>query len=101
MERRLVIYVDIDGTICTTPGDNNYAKSVPIRRNIAKINNLYDRGHKIVYWTARGMRSGVDYTKLTTEQLKNWGCKYSELIMNEKPAYDLLICDKTVRIEEV
>jgi hypothetical protein len=29
------------------------------------------------------------------------GCKYHKLIVGEKPAYDLLICDKTKRIEEI
>lgn len=100
MERGLVIYVDIDGTICNTDG-NKYVESTPIKESIAKINKLYDEGHTIVYWTARGMRSKIDYTMLTLNQLKLWGCKYHKLVMNEKPAYDLLICDKTKRIEEL
>ena len=101
MERGLTIYVDIDNTICLTPEDSRYIESTPIKENINKINKLYDEGHTIVYWTARGMRSKVDYTKLTTHQLQMWGCKYHELKMNHKPAYDLLICDKTKRIEEL
>jgi len=47
------------------------------------------------------MRSKVDYTDLTKKQLEDWGCRYHELRMNEKPSYDLLICDKTKRIEEL
>lgn len=100
MERRLTIYVDIDNTICHTDG-NNYKESIPIRENIDKINKLYSEGHTIVYWTARGMSSNIDYTILTERQLKEWGCKYTNLVMNHKPAYDLLICDKTKRIEEI
>lgn len=100
MERRLVIYVDIDGTICNTKG-SDYENSTPIPKNIEKINKLFDKGHEIIYWTARGQRSRNDYTLLTREQLSKWGCKYSNLIMNHKPDYDLLICDKTRRIEEI
>ena len=100
MEGRLVIYVDIDGTICHTDG-NKYSECVPIHENIAKINKLYDEGHEIVYYTAIGQRSDVDYTKLTTKQLYDWNCKYSKVVMNHKPAYDLMICDKTKRIEEI
>ena len=94
----MIIYVDIDNTICTTKG-SNYLESVPIKESIDKINNLYDLGNTIVYWTARGMKSNIDYTFLTKKQLNDWGCKYHELIMNHKPSYDLLICDKTKRIE--
>lgn len=101
MERKLNIYVDIDDTICNTPKNGDYSKCTPIPENIAKINKLYDKGHTITYWTARGMRKGLDFSEITKKQLDSWGCKYHELRMNEKPAYDLLICDKTRRIEEI
>ena len=39
--------------------------------------------------------------ELTQQQLEMWGCKYHELIMNEKPHYDLLICDKSIRIDDI
>ena len=38
---------------------------------------------------------------LSNKQLTEWGCLYHEVIMNNKPSYDLLICDKTKRIEEI
>lgn len=100
MEGRLVIYVDIDGTICHTEG-SDYNSSTPIPEHIAKINKLYDQGHEIVYYTARGQRLNIDHTELTTKQLDTWGCKYTRLVMNHKPAYDLFICDKSKRIEEL
>jgi uncharacterized HAD superfamily protein len=95
----MVIYVDIDGTICNS--DDGYVNAQPIFENIAKINKLYDEGNTIVYWTARGRASGTDWTELTNEQLIKWNCKFNKLIMNEKPSYDLLICDKSKRIEEI
>ena len=94
------IYVDIDNTICKTEG-NDYINSKPIPENIEKINKLYNEGNIIIYWTARGAVSKIDYTDLTSNQLIEWGCKFSNLKMNTKPAYDLLICDKTKRIEEI
>ncbi len=100
MEGRLNIYVDIDGTICHTEG-SDYICSRPIKENIEKINKLYEEGHNITYWTARGAVSGKDYMMLTYDQLKSWGCKYHKLVLKSKPAYDLLICDKTKRIEEI
>jgi hypothetical protein len=100
MERRLKIYVDIDNTICHTQG-SDYENSIPIPEHIDKINKLFDEGHEIVYWTARGQQSKHDYKMLTINQLHSWGCKYSSLVMNHKPSYDLLICDKSKRIEEI
>lgn len=95
------IYVDIDETICYYDGDREYGKAVPIFANIKKINDLYEDNHSITYWTARGTVTKKDWTSLTEEQLKKWGCKYHNLSVGEKPPYDLLICDKTKRIEEI
>tara|TARA_B100001093_G_C26235065_1_gene761929 strand:- start:211 stop:504 length:294 start_codon:yes stop_codon:yes gene_type:complete len=95
------IYVDIDETICFYEGEREYPKALPIRDNIAKINKLYDEGNEITYWTARGTVTGFNWFKVTQEQLSMWGCKYHHLSVGYKPAYDLLICDKTKRIEEI
>jgi len=96
----MLIYVDIDGTICNNV-DGDYEKSEPILSNIKKINKLFEEGHTIVYWTARGAVSGLDWTETTKTQLNQWEAKHHSLKMNTKPHYDLLICDKTKRIEEV
>ena len=90
--------VDIDGTICNTE-QSNYFESRPIPDRIARINELFDDGNTITYWTARGMASGKDWTELTTKQLQAWGCKYHELKMF-KPSYDVWIDDKAINSEE-
>jgi len=95
----MLIYVDIDGTICHTEG--GYDNSKPDYNAIAKINKLYDEGHTIVYWTARGQATGKDWTELTAMQLVQWGCKFHDVIMRQKPSYDLLVDDKSIRIEEL
>jgi hypothetical protein len=98
------VYVDIDETICFYENIRDYSLALPMYSNIEKINKLYDEGHEITYWTARGSihtHRIAEYHKLTAEQLNNWGCKHHNLIVGEKPAYDLLICDKTKRIEEI
>lgn len=107
----MTIYVDIDDTICSyDPKDENlstpdlYYKANPIWINIDKINDLYDDGHKIVYYTARCSVHKDRYDEiygLTKRQLLTWGCKYRELIVGQKPVYDLYICDKAKRIEEI
>ena len=95
------IYVDIDETICFYEGERVYNLAKPYLENIKKINTLYEEGNKITYWTARGTMTGIDWYKITKKQLNGWGCKYHNLITGQKPAYDLLICDKTKRIEEI
>ena len=93
-----IIYVDIDGTICSIT--RPYSDAKPISTHIDKINKLYDEGHTIVYWTARGSRKQIDWENLTKNQLAEWGAKYHELRV-DKPFYDLFIEDKALRIEEL
>lgn len=96
------IYVDIDDTICYYDGDKkSYTKAIPNLESISKINKLYDQGNEITYWTARGNSSKINHFDLTKEQLASWGCKYHYLSVGDKPSYDLLICDKTKRIEDI
>lgn len=103
----MVIYVDIDDTIADydiNDSKTDYYKARPIHMNIAKINKLYDEGNTIIYYTARSSVSvdkREEYTELTIKQLNDWGCKYNEVSVGDKPAYDLIICDKSKRIEEL
>jgi hypothetical protein len=102
----MIIRVDIDETICfydeeiALDGKKDYNKAIPDPFSIEKINKLYDEGHWIVYWTARGSRTGIDWANFTHDQLKSWGCKFHELHCN-KPYYDLFIEDRSKRIEEI
>tara|TARA_R110000796_G_scaffold123761_4_gene238193 strand:- start:13727 stop:14020 length:294 start_codon:yes stop_codon:yes gene_type:complete len=95
------IYVDIDETICYYASKREYQLAIPNNENIAKINNLWEEGHSITYWSARGSTTGIDWFDVTLGQLNKWGCKYNHLSVGKKPPYDLLICDKTKRIEEI
>ena len=92
------VFVDIDETICTSTNklDHNFAK--PLAKRINKINKLYDEGHYIVYWTARGQITKKDWTELTKKQFKEWGVKYHELRLT-KPYYDLFIDDKNIHCD--
>ena len=94
----MVIYVDIDETICVSPENRDYSLATPIKENIEKINKLYDSGDMIVYWTARGTGSGIDWRKVTEEQFREWGVKYHDLKLG-KPIYDLFIDDKNINSE--
>tara|TARA_B100000073_G_C23256128_1_gene380421 strand:+ start:166 stop:492 length:327 start_codon:yes stop_codon:yes gene_type:complete len=93
---------DIDGTICQSEV-GKYEKATAYFHRIEKINKLYDEGHHIIYFTARGMltldgdlfevyRTWYDVTK---DQLSKWGCKYHQLILG-KPGADYYIDDKGI-----
>ncbi len=94
--------IDIDGTISNCPM-GQYELSEPMMDRIAYINELYDRGHIIKYFTARGMgrhkdmvnKVYEDFYELTENQLNEWGCKYHELILG-KPSGDVYIDDKGI-----
>jgi CMP-N,N'-diacetyllegionaminic acid synthase len=91
----MVIYIDIDETICNSPNKPDYTTSTPIATNIKKANKLYDEGNTIVYWTARGTQTGIDWTDVTKKQFSDWGVKYHDLKFG-KPYYDLFIDDKNM-----
>jgi hypothetical protein len=95
----MVIYVDIDGTICTSP-NANYQNATPRKEQIKKINTLYNEGHTIIYHSARGTATKINWTDLTLSQLKKWDCLYHKLELG-KPQYDIWIDDKSKRIEEI
>ena len=75
-----------------------YDQAIPDHDRIAAINKLYDSGHTIVYWTARGSNTGIDWTDLTTKQIKDWGAKCHDIKM-WKPHFDYYICDKSIHSE--
>jgi|TARA_R110002050_G_scaffold290008_2_gene443260 hypothetical protein len=100
--------VDIDETICFYKDKRIYELAIPQQEYINKINKLFDEGWYITYWTARGGHSNIDYYDLTEKQLKQWGCKYHDIVTgfsrdgnSTKPSFDLVIDDKAKRIEEL
>ena len=94
----MVIYVDIDHTICETDTSLDYEQAVPWKENIDKVNQLFDDGHTIVYWTARGSGTGIDWRDVTEKQFEKWGVKYHKLIL-KKPLYNIFIDDRNINTD--
>jgi mannose-6-phosphate isomerase-like protein (cupin superfamily) len=90
-------FIDFDNTLCRTV-DGNYETSQPIQERIDRVNQLKEQGHHITIWTARGSRSGVDYSELTKKQLDQWHIQYDELLLG-KPDYDIYIDDKSFNVD--
>jgi hypothetical protein len=90
--------IDVDGTICSTTVNGNYAYAEPFVNRIKHFNKLYLEGNEIHYWTARGGTTGKDWSTLTKKQMAEWGVKYTSLSFN-KPSYDIWIDDKAQNVE--
>ena len=85
---------DLDGTLCTH--EKNYNDAMPIVDRIYQVNCLFESGHTIVVFTARGYETKIDWEEITVLQLKAWGLKYHELLFG-KPSADFYIDDKAIK----
>ncbi len=88
---------DIDGTICTNT-EGAYEEAIPFGDAIAAVNALYERGHRIYLYTARGSGTGIDWRELTERQMRTWGVRY-HLIFMGKPSADIYVDDKTINAD--
>ena len=95
---------DIDGTICTHTIDKTYLDIKPYSDRVQVINSLYDEGHEIIFYTARGMgrhknntaKAFKEFYDMTTKQLESWEIKYNQLFLG-KPAGDIYVDDKGIQ----
>lgn len=93
LDERKAFCFDIDGVIATIVPGNRYDLAEPQQENINLVNTLYEQGHRIILFTARGSLTGIDWTEITRNQLNTWGVNYHELAFG-KPAADYYIDDK-------
>jgi CMP-N,N'-diacetyllegionaminic acid synthase len=66
---------------------------------INQINKLYNNEHIILLYTARGATTGIDWRKITEDQMRQWGLKYHQLYFG-KPTADVYIDDKAINLSE-
>lgn len=103
----MIIAVDLDDTLCKGtlpwPEDFNQKKITkffetcsPIPEAIAKVNELFNKGHDIWIWTSR---FSIDYY-ITVFWLEKHGVKYHKLIL-DKPKVDIYIDNQSATMEEV
>jgi len=76
------LLIDIDGTICDDISNKEYYKFATaniIDNSVEYINNLYNQGHNITFFTARLEK----HRTVTEEWLKINNFKYHKLIMDK------------------
>jgi hypothetical protein len=88
----MVIFIDIDGTICTEESPFDRPLAEPLPGAVGAINGYVDSGHTVVLWTGRGW----DQYRVTKRWLDEHGFKYDQLLMG-KPIANLIIDDRARR----
>jgi uncharacterized HAD superfamily protein len=94
----MIYCFDIDGTLCSNT-DGDYSKAQPFYEVIAQVNRLYDEGHRILLYTARGATTGIDWREATERQLEEWDVHYHALFMG-KPTADIYIDDRALNFAD-
>lgn len=89
----MIYCFDLDDTLFNAA--NKYGEVTPKRDRIAEVNRLYDEGHTIKLYTARGSETGENHTALTLDQIRWFGVKHHKLIMG-KPHADIYVDDKGI-----
>jgi hypothetical protein len=80
--KKRVYLIDIDGTICDDIKNEDshlYKDAKVFDRSKEEINNLYDKGNKIIFFTARENKD----REITIEWLDKHNFKYHDLIMDK------------------
>ncbi|HVQ32220.1 MAG TPA: acylneuraminate cytidylyltransferase family protein [Vicinamibacteria bacterium] len=93
----LTFAFDLDGVIAQLAPENDYAKAEPYAPGVAIVNRLFELGHRIVIYTARGSQTGLDWADTTREQLAHWGVHHHELRFG-KPAADYYVDDRMMSL---
>lgn len=99
------IVIDLDDTICFTR-NRDFENSIPNKLVINKMNELYNKGWKLIIYTARGAKScktleerEKKYRNITKTWLKKNNVKYTKLLFGKMNA-DYYVDDKNMSIKE-
>ncbi|MFC2158365.1 HAD family acid phosphatase [Acidobacteriota bacterium] len=99
-KKKFTVVIDIDGTICTTDRINwddvdeypeELEKALLIPRALEVVNELYNMGYRIIFYTARRERA----RSATERWLKHHGFKYHHLVL-DKLVGDVYIDDRSI-----
>ena len=85
---------DIDGVLCNNT-HGRYELAQPYQQVIDRVNVLYDLGHRVILFTARGTTTGINWRELTEQHMRAWGVQYHQLFFG-KPEADIFVDDRAM-----
>jgi hypothetical protein len=85
------IIIDMDGTICSEEKTYSRSLAIPLEGAVKNINDLYNKGHTILIYSARSWQE----FEMTTDWLNRYKVKYHQLILG-KPIGDVWIDDRAL-----
>ena len=103
-DTKLRICFDLDNTLVTYPTiPNDYSTVKPIEKMINLLNTLKKKGHEIIIYTARRMKTHnnnvgrvvKDIALITFNTLDKFNIQYDEIIFG-KPIADIYIDDRSI-----
>jgi len=89
--RTYVVGIDLDGTLCTEERTFDRPLAEPLPGAVVGVRELFDLGHTIVIWTARGW----EQFRVTKKWLETHEIPFHALLMG-KPIMDFWIDDRAV-----
>jgi CMP-N-acetylneuraminic acid synthetase len=88
---------DMDGVLATLAPGNDYLRAEPFPPAIALVKRLKEAGNRIVVYTARGAKTGLDWEEATRDQLRRWQVPHDELLFGKPPA-DYYVDDRMISL---
>lgn len=89
MSTSKVVFVDLDGTLCTEEKTFERPLATPLPGARAALERMRVAGHTIVIWTARGW----EQYRISKERLDRNGIPYDQILMG-KPIASIFIDDR-------
>jgi hypothetical protein len=94
-----IIVFGLDNVLCQTE-NNDFLNAKPYEDRIALVNELYEKGYRIIIDSERGSNKLgsqiAELYKMTQEQLSHWNLQYTSLRLGVKYIADMYVDDRNM-----
>jgi ribonucleotide monophosphatase NagD (HAD superfamily) len=94
MSTKKVVFVDLDGTLCTEEKTFERPLATPLQGAREALERMRSEGHTVVIWTARGW----EQYRMSKDWLDRHGFSYDQILMG-KPIASVFIDDRAWHFE--
>jgi CMP-N,N'-diacetyllegionaminic acid synthase len=96
----LRLVCDLDGVVFSRVVDGDYSSALPITPMVNTLLRLLDDGLTIVFHSARGSSTGIDWYPITRSHLDELGFSICPLFLG-KPNGDFYLDDRSITLEQL